>query len=73
MEFLCLLNECHVNTTFFFQMKANIKFLKIMNEHLFIRVSLTGFLESDLVPKLKIDEFWYDLWNSVKKNPMSII
>ena len=31
------------------------------------RVSSTGFLEIDLVPNLKIDEFWYDLLNSVKK------
>ena len=49
-------------------------FKKVINQQDFffdekpiIRVSSTGFLEIDLVPKLKIDEFWYDLWNSVKK------
>ena len=31
------------------------------------RVSPTGFLQSDLAAKLKIDELWYELWNSVKK------
>ena len=33
-----------------------------------IRVSPTGFLESDLDAKLKIDVFQYELWNSVKKS-----
>ena len=31
------------------------------------RVGPTGFLQSDDDAKLKIDEFWYELWNSVKK------
>ena len=29
------------------------------------RVGPTGFLQSDDDAKLKIDEFWYELWNSV--------
>ena len=33
----------------------------------FLRVSPTGVLQSDVVAKLKIDESRYELWNSVKK------
>ena len=35
--------------------------------HIYARVGPTGFLQSDDDAKLKIDEFWYELWNSVKK------
>ena len=36
------------------------------------RVGPTGVLQSDVVAKLKIDEFWYELWNSVKKIQCSL-
>ena len=36
------------------------------------RVSPTGVLRSDVVAKLKIDEFCYELWNSVKKIQCSL-
>ena len=35
-------------------------------------VSPTWFLQSALDAKLKIDEFWYELWNSVKKIQCSL-
>ena len=38
----------------------------------FLRVSPTGVLQSDVVAKLKVDEFWYELWNSVKKIQCSL-
>ena len=38
----------------------------------FLRVSPTGVLQSDVVAKLKIDESRYELWNSVKKIQCSL-
>ena len=38
----------------------------IIRNTVYSRVSSTGFLESDLDAKLKTDEFWFELRNSVK-------
>ena len=44
-----------------------MKFFLVKQPNLITRVSPTGFLQSDLDAKLKIDELWCELWNSVKQ------